>query len=207
MSDIYRRFFKVTGGPVMDAALEAEAINDLAHEQYMVILAEIGAEHRYYHRDRRMTGIIFEGEVDRTLFRETRNGWWPKKNCQAGRELDKRIKAVQTATPETVLKAAGLRGRPHGIFSGQAIHYCSHLFVPSEPPVVFLSVPWRDVDPAKLAQYSEEREAGTHFNSEMDHLLWEPAEDLVEIKSWEMEREIDEYNAGLKEKRAEEVES
>jgi hypothetical protein len=60
--------------------------------------------------------------------------------------------------------------------------------------VLFLTVPWRDIDPAKLAEYKRKREAGTELSMEMDHLCWEPSAGMQEVKRWEVEKEIEELN-------------
>lgn len=52
----------------------------------------------------------------------------------------------------------------------------------------FASVPWRDEDPQVLAEYITERDAGTRGHGELDHLLWVPPPEWVEIKEWELKK-------------------
>lgn len=55
--------------------------------------------------------------------------------------------------------------------------------------VIFIQVPWRDEDPARLAEYKANKESENPrawFDSGLDHLLWTPHPSMIEVKEWEM---------------------
>ncbi|MNN39727.1 hypothetical protein D3C81_1537750 [compost metagenome] len=61
--------------------------------------------------------------------------------------------------------------------------------------VWFVSVPWKDVDPAKLEEYQEVKKAKKGFDRDLDALLWTPPANWAEVKRWEIEKEVDEIKA------------
>ncbi|NCC68654.1 MAG: hypothetical protein EOM14_10780 [Clostridia bacterium] len=198
---VYKRVFKVTSGKIIDAVVEDKAVNDLANKEYRAILEEIGAKLEYYQRDGRMCGIIFEGLPDRKVFKPLNKGWWPKKNCKAGRELCNKISAVKTVDKRDVLALVGLHGAFPRVISEGKGYYCSLVVIPEEKPVVYITVPWWDEDPDKVSAYKKRRDAGTEGNHNYDAILWEPTPDMEEVKMWELERHIDEWNSALKSER------
>lgn len=196
--EVYRRYFRVTDGPIFDHITEAKKINAKANEQYEIILTEIGAELQYYHHGHKMVGLLFEDEPDKSLFKKRkRGGWWPKKNCKAGKELIARIQAVETKDPNDALRLVGLANCPT-IFGGTMCYRPTLVIIPEASPVAYISVPWYDESPKKLEQYKKDRSARTHYNANLDALFWEPTPNMEEVKKWEMDKHIEEYNESIK---------
>lgn len=198
MKNVYRRYFRVTSGPVMDFISHANEVNDAAHKQYLEILADIGAKLQYYQRDGKLTGILFEGEPDSGVFKKNGQfGWYPKKNCAKGREIHKRLESVETINPSMALKSVGLSTVPV-LFTGGRCYWATLTIIPETPPAAYVSVPWYDEDPAELEKYREERSKGTWGDGNLDHLLWQPSEGMEPVKEWELSRAIDEWNEKVK---------
>lgn len=198
---IYRRIFRATEGPLIEAIKEANEINAKAHSEYRVILEEIGASLKYYVADGRMCGIIFDTDPDEKLFRSRgyNMGWWPKKNCKAGKELCARIKAVKTIDVQSTLKAVGLVGGCHVLFREGYAHKNTLVVIPETPPVAYVSVPWWDVDPEKLEAYKARHADGKEYDHNYEFIQWEPTPEMTEVKKWEFERHVDEWNSKIKE--------
>lgn len=198
---VYRRIFRVTDGPLIDAIKEANEINAQAHKEYRAILEEIGASLKYYVRDGRMCGIIFDNEPDEKLFKSRgyNAGWWPKKNCKAGKELCARIGAVKTRDVQGTLDTVGLVGGCPALFRGGYAHYCTLVVIPESPLAAYVSVPWWDVDPTKMEDYKRRNAEGKEYDSSYHFVRWEPTPEMVEVKKWEFERHVDEWNSKAKE--------
>ena len=192
---VYTRYFKVTQGPLIDAVVDANSVNGLAHKKYMEILGEIGASQRYYTRGGRMCGIVFKTTPDKKIFKETNHGWWPKKNCKAGKELCAKIQAVKTADVRDALRAVGLIGGCPVIFREGKAYYCTLVVIQETPPVAYVSVPWWDVDPEKMEQYKSSNADGKWFDANYDFVTWEPSPEMIEVKKWEVERHVYEWNS------------
>lgn len=198
--NIYRRYFRVTKGPVVDEFKKIQSINSNAHKEYEKILSEIDANPSYYHIDNELVSIQFDTPPDSAIYKRVRSGWYPKKNCKAGKELSKRFSAVKTIPPSYTLKVIGLSSGPT-IFSSGKCYIPTILDIPEEPTVIYISVPWYDEDPEKIAQYKIDRESGKCFNRNIDSILWEPSPDMDEIKKWEMDRHINEWNESVRAKK------
>lgn len=195
--EVYRRYFKVENGPVIDAVKEIENINNMAHYEYVKILEEIGAESGYYHRNRKLVSIVFKDGPDPKLYKKKDSGWYPKKNCKAGKDLALRIESIKTRNPKEALQAIGLSSSP-SIFGGGRAHYNSIILIPEVKPVAYISVPWYDEDPDVLDLYKKEKAAGKHYCTNYDSISWAPTSDLVEVKKWQVDRHIDEWNEIVK---------
>lgn len=195
--DVYRRYFRVESGPLIEAVKEATEINQKARREYLMILQEIGARHEYYHNRGRLVGIIFDGKVDTCLFKLAKHGWYPKKKCKAGKDLAERLKAVKTKDIQEALSVVALPSHPT-IFSGTTCYYPMLVVVPDNPITVYVSVPWHDADPEKVEQYKKDHAAGTCGDTNMDSITWKPTPEMKEIKKWEFERHITEWNEKVK---------
>lgn len=195
--DIYRRYFKVINGDIIDFIKAANAINKKAREKYMQIAESIGATRKYYHRDERLCGFIFEKAPDSGVFKSTKWGWYPKRNCKKGKELVERLKAVETKDPQEALKLVGLNNSPT-LFGAGKCYFPTLIFIPDDTPVVYITVPWYDEDPETLEKYKKENAEGVHYCGNYDAVLWEPTPEMEEVKKWQVERHIDEWNEKAK---------
>lgn len=196
--DVYKRYFRVKDGPVIDFIKDANNINDKAHKEYAKILEEIGAKPGYYHSNRKMVGIDFEKKPDNKLFKKIRSGWWPKLNCKFGKELAAKIYAIKTLDINESLALVGLSHVPT-LFSANRCYYSTITVIPEESPVAYITVPWYDKDPKEIEQYKKDRKAGIRYESSLDAILWEPSPDMEEVKKWEVDRHICEWNEKIKE--------
>lgn len=199
----YTRYFRVTSGPLMDKARELEAARQEAAEVMLAFCKEIGADNVMSYRDGRIAGFIFKATPDQTEWKQpNRFGhYYPRKNTAAGREMLERINALpQCLSIETALKEVGLC--PPGwpvITEGNTWRGVTLTGRPSLG-VLFVGVPWRDIDPKEMAAYKLDRDAGTRLSMTLDHLCWEPTADMVEVKRWQVEKEIEELNAAIRAK-------
>ena len=193
---VYRRYFMITSGPLMGRVKEINAINKKANEQYSIILKDIGAKEGCFMKHNRITGIRFEGEPDRSLYKKRKYGWWPKKNTKKGKALNKLFKDIVTVDENTALEIVGLSTSP-SIFTAGKCYMSTMISIPT-PLTVIISTPWYDEDPAKIEKYIEDKKKGNMENN-MEVLLWEPNKDMKEVKEWEYLKLISDYNESIKE--------
>lgn len=193
--DVYRRYFRVTEGPLIDAMKDAIEINNRAKREYVNILHKIGAERQYYHIDNRLVAVQFKDEPDRYLYKKCKHGgWYPKRNTKEGKTLHERFKSVKTEADSECLKLVNLSSSPTLAGAGRC-YFPTITVLPSEDMVIFISVPWYDEDPDVLAEYVKDK---NHMDRNYDAILWKPSEEMVEIKRWEVEKEIDQWNESIK---------
>jgi hypothetical protein len=197
--DVYRRYFRVTEGTLINEIEKIKKINKAAQNEYRRILKNIGANpSKYYHVSQRLTGIIFDDAPDSRVYRRKKHGgWYPKKNCALGKQIAKKIEAVRTQDPQSALISVGLSAHPT-IFANGKSHWPTIAVIPEDKQIVYVSVPWIDEDPKKLKKYVKDREKNIHFNLSYDSLLWEPTNDMTEVKGWEVDKHIDEWNQKIK---------
>lgn len=200
MSNTYTRYFRVTHGPIMDKAIEIEAANVKARKAVRDFCHEIGATDLYSHRDGRHAGFRFPSTPDQSVWKQPDSfgSYWPRKNSAAGREMLSRIEALPRIVD--IAKALAVVGlEPHvPLLISDRYGYSATLTGRTSLGVLFVGVPWRDVEPLELEDYKASREAGTCWSIEKDHLLWKPTTEMQEMKRWEVEMEIEELNARIK---------
>lgn len=199
--NVYTRFFRVTQGPVVEAAKECLDIAEAARASYSEILKDIGAKDRYYGDagSSKLLALSFEERPDTNLYKRMKNGgWYPKLNTKEGRELHKRLEAVVTRSPDDLLPMMGLSNGPTVFERGSVrdhargrVYFATATIVPYDEPVVLVQVPWYDEDPSKLKSYADNP---NWQDSNLDAILWEPAKEMVELKEWEIMKEIEAFN-------------
>ena len=195
--DIYRRYFRVESGPLFDAVNSAREVNMEARISYKELLKEIGATEKYYQINNRLCAVTFENEPDYNLFKRVKRcegGWYPKKNSKPAKAIAEKFKAVKTIDEQDCLGVVGLGGFGR-IFANGKIYRETMVVIPSEPIVIFVSLPWYDIDPQKLAEFKGRKNS---CDSNIEAILWEPTGDMAEIKHWQFERAIDEWNDSIK---------
>ncbi len=193
---VYSRYFKVTAGPLIEAIQQVKELNQKARILYAEIVADVGAKPGFYVRDHKLVGFQFDS-ADTSIYKKTGDGgWYPKKNTKAGKALNKRLDAIKTAPEERALRLVGLHEHP-SIFMGNTAYCSTVIVIPSTPLVLFIQVPWYDESPDRMAEYIKDKEAGTSYNATLDALLWKPANDMNEVKKWEFEKAVDEWNESL----------
>lgn len=196
----YNRYFKVTEGALIEAVKECRANNKKANKEYEALLKKIGAEENYYVRDHRLVAVTFKDAPDPKVFKRntnTKDGWYPKKNCKAGKEIAQAIESIKVTNEDDCLEIVGLSSGPRMFFAG----YCYRatlVVIPKDALEIYISVPWYDEDPAVLEQYKVDRAAGNEFDSCKDAILWEPTPEMTEVKEWEVKKAIQEWNDSLK---------
>jgi len=199
MSKIYTRYFRVTHGPIMDKAIEIEAANAEARKAVHAFCQEIGATDSFSFKDGRCVGFEFPNTPDQSVWKQPSSfgAYMPRKSSAAGREMLARIDALPRIVDiSQALEVVGLT--PHfPVLIGDRCRHSAVMFGHAGLGVLFAAVPWRDIDSKELEHYKAEREAGSSWSASMEHLLWQPTEEMQEIKRWEVEKEIDELNARI----------
>lgn len=189
----YTRYFKATEGGLLVAVKKSRAVNDKANAEYSKILDDLGAKSVYYQNHNRLVAMQFD-EPDTALYKRVKcGGWYPKLNNKHGRKINERILSVETSPTSGCLKEVGLSDSPT-IFDGGRCYFPTITVIPAEQMTVIIGVPWYDEDPGKIAEYVKDREAGTCGSGNLDAVLWEPAGYLAEIKEWEVQKIISDYN-------------
>lgn len=189
---VYRRFFKLDNhGSVMKAYHDAVKTNSQAYLEQQAIANDIGAK-RFRTSSNHLVAFDFEEPPDRKLFKKRNGGWYPKLTNEAGKELAERIERIRVAgnPADVALTAAGLSKHIWLIFHGPSVHSkmfgCGFLHIPSGPTRAFVIVPWCD------AKQLSQDDASNHAS-----LRWEPHADMTEVKHWEVQKAVDEYNEKL----------
>ncbi len=205
--ETYTRYFRITSGPVLEKAREIEANNQEARKAVLAFCHEIGAENAMNYRDGSLAGFKFKTTPDQQVWKQpdSYGAYWPRKNSAAGRDMLARIKALPPFLPLFgALELVGLYGG-FPILIGGGVGYTCTICGSADLGVYFVGVPWRDKSPEDLAEYRMAKENKSPCsNSELEHLQWQPTADMVEIKRWEMEKEIEELNARLRDMKAQE---
>lgn len=201
---IYSRYFRVTSGPLMTKALEIEAANKVARKAIADFCKEVGAQDAACYHDGRFAGFEFAKTPDQGVWKQPNSfgHYWPRKNSAAGREMLARIGALpRIVSTNAALEVVGLLPDVPALTHENRWAW-PKLNGVAELGVLFVGVPWRDADPAEIAAYRFDRAAGKRSSLSLDHLCWTPSPDMVEIKRWEVEREIEELNAKIKARNA-----
>ncbi len=193
MKNVYRRYFRVESGPLVDAVQLALNTRKMAYEQYLQIAKEIGAEEEFYSNSGRLVAFVFKTTPDPKLFKRAGRGWYPKRNCMACKQLAARIEAIKTADPQDALRIIGLSRAP-SLFVDGYCHVPQLIIIPDQPMVIYVSVPFFDEDPEVVDNYKKEKVSGVRFESNMEAILWQPTPEMVEVRKWEMERDVSEWN-------------
>lgn len=202
--NIYSRYFRVTGGPLLDRARELGAAIDQARAALKCFCIEIGADDALCHRDGRLAGFVFAARPAADTWKQPNSfgAYWPRKNTAAGRAMLERVDVVPRIPQlSEALEVVGLQSGIPVMFSAHAGH-CATLSGSVALGTLFVAVPWQERSPDEIAKYKLEREAGSRMSIELDHLCWKPTDDMVEIKRWELEKEIEELNAKIKARNA-----
>lgn len=192
MMGIYKRHFRVDSGALIDEIGKIQAQRTAAAEALETFCPSVGAKEAKFWSDGSFACFVFDDEPDRDVYRRTKHGWVPKKNCAAGKAIWDQIKKLPPSpSVQNALSVVGLRhGVPCLIDDGKGYWPVMGGF-PSKK-IWFVEVPWRDVDPEEMARYIEKNEAGNHFDATLDHLRWTPPAEWREIKHWEYLKEWEE---------------
>lgn len=199
---MYYRFFLVTDGPLIAELNRMKAINDENYEGYKAIASDVGAT-KWMMFSSTFAGFIFETPPDSSVWRELpkeHNVYAPRKNVPAGKALWARINAVVRRVDYNDALIAIGAPRAWLCIDGNRMTrtaLCAGLIGEG---TIFVQVPWKDVDPARLAEYKANKEADdprVWFDSELDHLLWQPHPSMTEVKEWEMLKWRDENHKVL----------
>lgn len=197
--NVYRRYFVVTEGTLIDAAKQAQETNKQARKKYQEILAEIGANSDYWHINGKLVAFAFDKEPESGAFKKSRrcdNAWEPRLGNKDGKQISKQLEAIETVEiEEFVLRKINLTSSLM-IVSGNRWYGARLIDIPSDPIVLYITVPWFDADPAEV----EKVRTGEKMDSDLKHLLWEPTEEMIEVKEWQLKKAVQEWNDSLKEK-------
>lgn len=190
--DVYRRYFEIK-----DAATLAR-INEIltsrrAHKAAIVALRDrLGAVSVYWNDQGQIAAFEFEQKPDLSAWKEVGGNYMPRLNTKAGKAIQAMIDELgdPPGAIHDALRVAGLSvglclvGNGKGYrpsicgFEGEAARW-------------FAVVPWYDEQPETLERYKEERAAGTRMSCNLDHLLWTPPAEWVQLKEWEVKKAID----------------
>lgn len=198
----YNRYFRVTGGPLMAAARSIEQEKREAFDICDALRKELSADSFNTYKDGRFAGFGFKQFPDPSVWKQPDQFglYWPRKNTVRGKEIMKRIEALPKLRGlEYSLEAVGLAPHVPALIDGN-VWYAPTAFGAPALGVMFVRVPWRDEKPEKLAAYKSQRDSDkrTHFCIELDLLTWEPPAEFAEVKEWEVQKEIEELKAKLK---------
>lgn len=197
--EVFKRWFRCTRGPLIEALQKLQVERATKWEQFKALGAELGGDIRVYSSGR-VAGVDFKDRPGPGWRGSKRvpGLWVPKLSTKEGSLIGSRIQALGNMRswnealtvidqhPDFPVLMDGRNG-----YSAQLGFYR----LGEASPVVFVVIPWRKVSEEVLARYRAEKAAGTRFSTALDHLLWTPPAELVEIKHWEYLKEIEELEA------------
>lgn len=193
---VYRRYFKVPfDSPVHVRLNEIMDLHDAAGEAYHRIKDAVGAESISVYLDTmKLAGFYFNPRLDHPDWTKPDRSdgiQRPRRTTVNGKKLWAEIEAVpKCENIYSALEIAGLSSSPLRSLTVGCTWYRATLAW-KRGAYLFVSVPWMDEDPETLRKYKEGSYEGRR-DGNLQHLLWEPPADWVEVKRWEMDREIDE---------------
>jgi len=198
---VYQRYFRFTDGPLVVEIDRLFEERIAAGKLYQQLSDKYGAQAAHtYEQSGTFAGFKFSlgNQPDKTVFRFVvkHRMWLPRKNVPAGKAVWAEIDQLPKPQPiDSVLSQAGLStGFPEVWDGGKG--YAPQIWGYGAPRNIwFVSVPWKDVDPAKLAKYEKEKAEGTRRDGELDSFMWTPPANWAEVKRWEIEKEVDEIKA------------
>ena len=198
----YNRYFLIKEGPALEAAKAQDLTNRAALTAYGEIAKELGAnEEKFYISENKLVAFIFASPPSSVAFKRVKGGgFYPKQTSKAGKALHERISEVPTVPDRAILEPLGL-GTSYSLLDPRkgALYFPALTFLPGEGrPVLYLSVPWFDCDPEELETYKADKAEGARLETNLDAVLWEPLSGWEEVKDWEVNKAIREYNACLK---------
>lgn len=200
MLAVYKRYFKVTSGELVDEFKRLIDVRNKAIKIIRKLNKEIGSIDININNNGHIVGFEFEKKPDSKLWKKVHFGYYPKQNTQWGRELVKRIKALpHFPSLQDALSAVGLSAKGPCLI-GEGTGYYSTLMGSLKHNVFFVVVPWCDVEQKELNDYKYMRdgkiEGRTGWSRNYEHLLWTPPDDWAEVKEWEMLKAKDEIFGG-----------
>ena len=188
---MYYRFFKVTEGPLIDELNRMREINNQNTDGYGAIAKELGVT-QWMMFGNLFGGFLFDSPPDMKVWKQVPKYsklYSPRKNVPAGKDLWQRINAVvRKVDYNDALKVIDAPRHWFCIDANRMTRAALCAGIIGEG-TVFVQVPWKDIDPAKLADYKANKESAeprVWFDGELDHLLWQPHPSMTEVKEWEM---------------------
>lgn len=188
---MYKRYFKVSTGPTMEAVKHYFEKKGNAIDQINELRKKFGFK-EYYTRSGHFSGVTFDTEPDMKVWeisnRKQRH-YSPRQSSKAGKAMYQELKVDIPCTKEVIEAALGTDGKwvLHGGGYAYSITCCG------TDKEFFFVVPWRDVDPEKLKAYENN---DYYHNSELSYLSTTkfPPE-FQELKEWEFMRDTEHLNA------------
>lgn len=200
MSNVYRRYFKASSEAIISTTKLSIEVNARAREEYQEILKDLEVKDNTYWQDSNKKLIAFMPTKDLEKYRKVNHckGFYPKQNTKFGKELHNRFQSVETIDPDN--KIIELSGNPREIEQDFRLSMPGVVILPYDVPVVFITVPWYDEDPAVVDEYKKTKEEGVFSRNRIESLLWTPPEGFKEVKEWEVDKAVTTYNDSLKDK-------
>lgn len=198
---VYKRYFRITEGPMVDEIDRLQDIRIAAGQLYQQLADKYGATTVQAFNSGTFAGFTFKERPDENVYRFIRKHrlWAPRKNVPAGKAMWAEINALTAPRPiSDALELVGLTGKVPVIFSGGKCYLADVWGYGKPTSIWFVSVPWMDVDPEKMNQYKLDRADGGRYDNNLEHLQWEAPTNWTEVKQWQIEKEAEEINAAKK---------
>jgi hypothetical protein len=189
------RYFRIDGGPVMDAAAACLAQRKAAYDAWNEFLKENGASLSQGYANGRLIGFGSKtppaGDAWK-LDAKVENLWVPNRKTKAGRALAEAMKKLPTAPSfHGAFADFGLPDYPL-ILDGRQWFRPTMFGVVGK--TIWIKIAWKAYSAELLALYAKARrnKGDLYRSEELDFLLdWKPAEGMVEVKEWEAIRDCE----------------
>jgi hypothetical protein len=192
---VFKRYFRITEGPVVDEIDRLQELLAVAAVSASKVAEQTGGEFQTWQSTGGFAGFKFKQTPCEKTFRFIKKTglWLPRKNTPEGKAVWSDIEQVPLPDPVcSAIKLAGLSPNFPALFDGGRM-YSPVLWGFGKPVSVwFVSVPWKDVDPDRMAAYQKERAVGGSFSNDLEHLSWQAPIEWVEVKEWQVSKESEE---------------
>lgn len=190
---VTRRYFRVTEGPVMDVIVATHEKNKATRKAWTAFLREVGGNPNKGYANSSLKGFAAKkspGIGWRRSFDAT-DLYVPNGKTKEGRSLAARMRNLPSLLPyQHGLEAFQIYDHPL-LMDGNKWYRPQVAGTPGK--CVYVTVPWREYSPELVAEYLKQSgKKGGFTSGEMDFIsAWQPAPGMVEVKEWEMLRDME----------------
>ena len=192
-----RRYFKVESDKANQLLEEHNNKRSEIENKLRELKKDVGAEDVYKNSFGHIIGVSFKDEPDTVkLYKKVEHGlYYPRKNTAEGRELAKKFESIGSVPFVEKCGILELFNANKSLMSGMTLYSTSVHVIPNQ--AIYISMPWCDVPLEELQRRKEKGQTDTALNSDIDAAAWVKPVELVEVKEWELQKVVDEYNDSL----------
>lgn len=206
---VIRRYFKVKPDSELMSQVISKKREELKQKNNAYKLVKSVGATTVYCSMGKYQKFDFDNDPYSKTYKKMHGGWYPKKSTKEGKALIERINEIGKVInlDDLILEMVGLWSGPMVIGTGLRMHQATVIvginpdYLSELPPQVIITMPWYEESKEaekKLTEYRALKEKGERSDSSLNFYIMEHSictnKDVEEIKKWETEKIIDEYN-------------